>query len=178
MKAIKKQLSETGKFSGILITRTDHDEDAFTQMRLQFIQALVDDLKSRFPEKTLLEGGACLSPTSWPEDEDQRALFGDEHVLNLAKLCHVDCRAALDDFRQYKNNTRRVGKTLQLLIQRVNLLPVSSAECERGFSCMNMNDTAVGNRLAIESLSALIFIKTNGPHPSNFNPVPYAWSTG
>ena len=73
LKAVKKQLSETGKFAGILITRTDHDEDAFTQMRLKFIQALVDNLKSRFPEKTLLEGGACLSPTSWPEDEDQRA---------------------------------------------------------------------------------------------------------
>ena len=77
-------------------------------------------------------------------------LYGDEHVLNLAELCDEDCRTALDDSRPYKNNTRRVGKTLQLLIQRVNLLPVSSAECERGFSCMNMNDTAVRNRLAID----------------------------
>ena len=138
MKAVKKHFSETGKFAGILITRTDHDEDAFTQTRLQFIQALVDNLKSRFPDKTLLEGGACLSPTSWPENEDHRVSFGDEHVLNLAKLCHVVCRAALDDFRQHQNNTRQVGKTLELLIQRVNLLPVSSAECERGFSCMNI----------------------------------------
>jgi len=114
-----------------------------------------------------------LSPTAWPQDENLRALFGDEHVLNLAKLCHINSKAALDDFRLYKNNTRRVGKALQLLIQRVTVLPVSSAECERGFSCMNMNDTAVRNRLAIESLSALIFIKTNGTHPSKFNPVSY-----
>jgi len=60
LKAVKKQLSETGKFAGILITRTDHDEDAFTQMRLQFIQALVDNLKSRFPEKNAVRR-RCLS---------------------------------------------------------------------------------------------------------------------
>ncbi len=38
---------------------------------------------------------------------------------------------------------------------------------------MNINDTAVHNRLATDSLSALIFIKTNGPHPAAFNGVPY-----
>jgi len=173
LRDVMKQLNESGKFKEILITRTDHDEESFTQMRLQFIQALVDNLKSRFPEQNLLEAGACLSPTSWPKDEDQRALFGDEHVLTLAKLCHVNSRSALEDFRQYKNNTQRVGKSLQLLMQRISLLPVSSAECERGFSCMNINNTAVRNRLAIDSLSALIFIKSNGPHPTVFNPGPY-----
>ena len=49
--AVKKQLCESGMFEGISITRTDHDEDSFTQMRLQFIQALVDNFKSGFPEQ-------------------------------------------------------------------------------------------------------------------------------
>jgi len=38
---------------------------------------------------------------------------------------------------------------------------------------MNANDTAVRNRLTVDSLSSLIFIKVNGPPPSLFNPVPY-----
>jgi hypothetical protein len=38
---------------------------------------------------------------------------------------------------------------------------------------MNINNTAVRNRLAIDSLSALIFIKSNGPHSTVFNPGPY-----
>ena len=45
--AVKKQLYESGMFEG----RTDHNEDSFTQMRLQFIQALVDNFKSEFPEQ-------------------------------------------------------------------------------------------------------------------------------
>ena len=51
--AVKKQLYESGMFEGIsiIIRRTDHNEDSFTQMRLQFIQALVDNFKSEFPEQ-------------------------------------------------------------------------------------------------------------------------------
>ena len=64
-------------------------------------------------------------------------------------------------------------EVLQLPMQRISLLPVSSAECERVFSCMNINNTAVRNGLAIDSLSVLIFIKSNGPHPTAFNTVPY-----
>src|SRR5215469_9806796 len=85
----------------------------------------------------------------------------------------VDSRETLNEFRQYKHNQRRIGSYLQSLIQRVSLLPVSSAECERGFSCMNANDTSSRNRLTVNTLSALIFIKVNGPHPSSFNPIPY-----
>lgn len=173
LKAVKKQINESGTFAGISVTRTESDEDSFTQMRLQFIQALIDNLKSRFPEQNLLEAGACLSPTSWPKDAEQQALFGDQEVINLAKLCHVESRSALDDFRQYKNNTQRVGQALKALLQRISLLPISSADCERGFSCMNMSGTAVRNRLAMDSMCALIFIKTNGPHPTEFNCLPY-----
>lgn len=93
--------------------------------------------------------------------------------MKLAKFCHLDVREAVEEFRHYKNNTRRIGSTLAFLLQRVKLLPVSSAECERGFSCMNLNDTDVRNRLTINSLSALIFLKVNGPEPSKFNPTTY-----
>jgi len=45
---------------------------------------------------------------------------------------------------------------------------------------MNANDTAVRNQLSIEALSALLFIKVNGPPPSLFNPIILLlmWSCG
>ena len=130
--------------------------------------------KARFPEDKFLEAGACPSPTSWPDDENARALHVDQQVVNLAKLCHVNVFEALSGFRDYKRNTRRLGETLQKLFQRVSLLPVSSAELrERGFPCMNANDTAVRNQLSTDTLSALLLVKVNGPPPSMFNPIPY-----
>lgn len=173
MSQVNMQILSTGTFSGISLSRTAHDVEVFTQMRRQFIQALMDNLSSRFPERLLLEAGAVLSETSWPASENDRALFGDKEVLKLATLCKVVSKDALDDFRQFKNNTKRVGNALKLLLKRIQLIPVSSADCERGFSCMNMNNTAVRNTLSIDSLSALIFIKVNGPPPSVFNPQQY-----
>ena len=122
----------------------------------------------------MLEAGAVLSPNSWPESEEEKLFFGEKQVLRLAEIFHIDKREAVAEFRIYKNNSKNIGSTLSLLLQRVKLLPVSSAECERGFSCMNNNDTPVRNRLSVESLSALIFVKCNGPEPTHFNPKPYA----
>ena len=63
--------------------------------------------------------------SSWPDDENQRALFGDQQVVNLAKLCHVNAIEALTEFREYKNNIRRIGKTLQ----------GTGIYCSTGFAC-------------------------------------------
>ena len=38
---------------------------------------------------------------------------------------------------------------------------------------MNANDAAIRNRLTIDSLSALLFIKVNGPPPSLFDQISY-----
>jgi len=55
----------------------------------------------------------------------------------------MDSRVVVDDFRRYKFNQRCPGYSLSALIQTVRLLPISSANCEGGFSCMNLNRTSV-----------------------------------
>lgn len=155
------------------MTHSDNDEAAFLQMRVHFIQAVIDNLSARFPNRQLLEVGSLLSPSSWPDNEVERALFGDRELIRIAQLCHVDCSKALDQFRQYKICDKVIGTELATLLQRVKIIPVSSSECERGFSCMNLNDTDVRNRLSVQSLSSLIFIKVNGPPPSHFDPTKY-----
>lgn len=171
---VKKQIEETGKLHDMLVLpASQKDIEQFTQVRAQFIQALVDNLTSRFPDRQLLEAGAILNPQSWPEDELERALYGDKEVLHMSNLCQVDQRQVLEEFRRYKSDARDIGKGLSKLMERVQLLPISSADCERGFSCMNINDTPVRNRLSIESLSSLIFLKVNGPEPSAFDPSSY-----
>lgn len=167
------QIAADGKFDGIEVTRSNNDEAAFLTMRVQFIQALIDNLSARFPNRQLLEVGSVLSPSSWPDNEVERVLFGDRELIRIAQLCNVDCSKALDQFRQYKNNVKVIGTELATLLQRVHIIPVSSSECERGFSCMNLNDTDVRNRLSVQTLSSLIFIKVNGPHPSHFEPTTY-----
>jgi len=80
-------------------------------------------------------------------------------VIQLAQVCGVKTRQALNDFRQYKNNTKVVGATLSSLLQHVQGLPVSSAKCERWFSCINTNDTTTRHCISVKTLASLIFIK-------------------
>ena len=75
------------------------------------------------------------------------------------------CRIAVNGYRQYKHNIKKIGKVFSELLQRIQLLPISSSECERGFTAMNMNQTGLLNRLHISTLSALLFIKIN-VHPA------------
>ena len=64
---------------------------------------------------------------------------------------------------------------LKLLLQAVNTLVISTAECERGFSQMNML-TTTRSSLEVKSMSALLFIKCVGPPLNKFRPDVYVKS--
>ena len=59
------------------------------------------------------------------------------------------------------------------LINVLKIIPISTSEDERGFSAMNLVCTNIRNRLNIESLSAILFIKINGPPIDQFSPDKY-----
>jgi len=56
-----------------------------------------------------------------------------------------------------------LGQKLQPLITLLEVLPVSSAECERGFSQMNLCRSSGRNRLLVSSVNDLLMIGINGP---------------
>lgn len=60
------------------------------------------------------------------------------------------------------------------LNRRLTVLPLSSAECERGFSCMNLTHTPLRNSLDVSSLRQLLFVKLNGPPLQQFQAERYA----
>ena len=61
---------------------------------------------------------------------------------------------------------------LKPLLQAVNTLVISTAECERGFSQMNIL-TTTRSSLEVKSMSALLFIKCVGPPLNKFRPEVY-----
>ena len=61
----------------------------FQQSRKKFLQALVDNISSRFPDYQLLKSASVLDQSNWPDDEDKKILFGDSHVAFLVKKFHM-----------------------------------------------------------------------------------------
>ena len=58
----------------------------------------------------------------------------------------------------------------------INTLVVSTADCERAFSCMNETLTTTRNSLAVDTLSSLMFMSVCGPPMSAFKPEQYVTS--
>jgi len=54
--------------------------------------------------------------------------------------------------------------------------PVSTAECERGFSLMNNICTKLRARLTMKNISNLMFLNSNGPPLEKWDPKDYVKS--
>jgi hypothetical protein len=106
------------------------------------------------------------------------ALFGESDV---AKLCsrfklerNITSQVVLEYLLFKRTNT--VGDNLAELINILKVPPVFSAECERGFSQMNLFHTSERSRLLVETVSALIMIVVNGPPLEHWQPEKYVIS--
>ncbi|XP_027132754.1 E3 SUMO-protein ligase KIAA1586-like [Larimichthys crocea] len=156
-----------------------------------FLQSLTENLEerlfstgsSRHPgvsaENTaqytdLLENFNVLIPENWPVPLQEQ--YGETCIKQLAHRFRLDTRKALEGFRDYKENSSEIPENLSPLTNILNLIPVSNAECERGFSLMNIIVSPLRCRVSIQSVSSLMFVNLNGPPLIKWNPKDYVKS--
>lgn len=62
-------------------------------------------------------------------------------------------------FREYRDSRgKAIAPCVRVLLNCVNTIPVSTAECERGFSKMNVVCSSLRTRLTVPHMSSLIFV--------------------
>ena len=88
------------------------------------------------------------------------------------KLSESTCASLVKDFRIYKENRQHIPTSVKELVKSVEIILISTVECERGFSAMNLTDGR--NHLHIPTLSNLLFISINGPPVHCFDAVKFA----
>ena len=97
----------------------------------------------------------------------ERALFREKHVANLCKQFGIGSAQAADTVHEYavykKSDGTSIGLNLHYLISVLKVLPISSADCERGFSQMNLFHTSGRNRLSVTPVTDLLMIGINVP---------------
>lgn len=163
--------------------------------RAQVFQSLIDSMESRLlttsasrnqtaeacrqkvsDYKNLLSQIELLNRNSWPIDYEEQSDFGELKIKALAVKLRVNVESSLDGFKFLKAGLDNVEQLLPLS-NALACIPISTADCERGFSCMNNILTPKRNRLDIANLSSLMFISLVGPAVQDFNPTSYsrAW---
>lgn len=169
-------------FKGVPLTKRGHFLN-----RNAFLQALIDNLQSRLSNNvghteiaTLLEEFDPLDSAKWPSNVQSPWPEGEAKLLSMCQRYGMPTTECKQAFRDYIDDPKIIPDPIVKLKSVVNTLPVSSADCERGFSSMNLICTDLRNRLTVSHISNLMFISLVGPPVSKFKPEAYVkqWLKG
>ncbi|XP_058841147.1 E3 SUMO-protein ligase KIAA1586-like [Acipenser ruthenus] len=141
-----------------LFTTTASNEKASSEVNCQKYESLLSEL-------------LVLDPHHWPAELPQG--YGENEVERLCRRFQLNERIIKNAFRDFKENNGRIPDDLAPLINCTRVIPCSTAECERGFSQMNLIITDQRSKILIKHASALMFIKLHGPPLRQWNPSPY-----
>jgi hypothetical protein len=121
----------------------------------------------------LIESLKILNKSNWNQEDEYD--YGRNEIRFLCNKFGIDIRSTLNDFSFFlSNNVTR--HSLQKLLNAIELIPISNAECERGFSQMNLICNDLRCRLNVTTLSNLLFLKINGPNLNDLNVKKYVRS--
>ena len=171
--------SASSHFEAVEIMKNSTDDKTFKAMRSQFFQALYDNITQRFPATAFLQSATVLDKSLWPTDPLQKAMFGEAEIGDMCKKFHIPSERAAEivlEYSQYKRGQYTMGAQLKHFELMLKVLPISSADCERGFSQRNLHQTSLRNALYVSTVSDLLMITVNGPSVSNWNPRKYVIS--
>lgn len=120
---------------------------------------------------SLLDELKVLEPDQWPSDKPMG--FGEAEMENLCKRFKLGVGAIKNSYRDFLENPKKIPKPLTALFNCTKLIPCSTADCERGFSLMNLIITPTRTRLTVEHVSSLMFVNLHGPNLRDWDPEPY-----
>ncbi|XP_022176912.1 E3 SUMO-protein ligase KIAA1586-like [Myzus persicae] len=120
---------------------------------------VIDSLKTINDKKT------------WPADVNIR--FGEQEVKRLCNRFLLNQEKTLRGLRILIDEETNEIEELNEINNLIKTIPCSTAECERGFSLMNIICTDIRSRLTIHNISNLMMININGPPLSIWDPEDY-----
>ena len=183
------------QLSSYVTPPSQSQKDSFlNQIQKPFIQKLCDNLQQRFPDVELLDAFSIFDPSKLPPTYDiaVRTRYGMERVNVLADhFISLDPQALTLDwqsFRVYMMQSCRemtmkqvlctlatsssLGSAYPQLLKLAQIclvVPVSTADCERGFSAMVRVKSKLRNQMSNKTLNQCLRILIEGPEIENFD---------
>jgi len=170
---------ETKMVGLITITRDSSIED-LQHEAAKFTEELIRNLSARFP-KQQIESFLPLSFADMTKENIDE--YGEKEISALASTYLVDSSGVLNEWRMIKHSVitqksqeeRKEGKgmwsgidfdlfpKMGKLVEIFQCIPLSSVDCERGFSRQNLIKTQTRNSLETKSLENLMTVSLKGP---------------
>ncbi|XP_022182073.1 E3 SUMO-protein ligase KIAA1586-like [Myzus persicae] len=143
----------------------------------QFITSICNNLKERLLENEddfyLIQDISIIDKTTWPSNVDIR--YGEKEIKRLCQRFMLNKDNAINGFRVYLDSNG-LQNTIVELVNCIKTFPCSTADCERGFSLLNLICTDLRNKLTVSNIANLMFLNINGPPLNQWNPEEYVKS--
>jgi hypothetical protein len=117
-----------------------------------------------------------LYPKQWLEDVGSRVTCGEAEIRKLSQIFRLSEREMISGFREFLEE-KKIPDKLFPFKYALDSFVISSSECKRGFSQINL--IVMPSRASLTT-SALLFIKIIGPPLMQFYPTKYvkSWPLG
>ncbi|XP_006824225.1 zinc finger protein 862-like [Saccoglossus kowalevskii] len=187
-----------GRLTGDLaihdINVSDNMKDSFiTNVYHKYIDGLIVNLRERFPDVHLLQAFSIFDPSLLEKDDSGRLddTLQQQHLETLSthysdilsseemarewemmKNLMVDDQHSSFTCTQMMNKVVKQYKDVFVNLYKLAVIglivPMSTADCERGFSALSRVKTTLRNRMCEKTLSNLLFITLEGPPVEDF----------
>ena len=154
-------------------------------------------MKDRFQSIDIISAFSIFNPSELPSTESELAHYGESELNTLLshysngplELNHDNALSEWKEFKMFfsqpcnrmqsikevsefclcSSGRRQLFPIMAELIARGLILPIATADCERGFSALNRIKTCPRNRLKTRTLEELMFISIEGPTLEQFD---------
>ena len=170
------QAVESGTFKGVPVQTSPGKEKLINKG--QFCQALADSLSTRLlpeSEKPLCRAAEVLDVATVATPVPPE--FGEAQLRTICTKFDLCFSEAKNAYRNLKESAGTVvTDSLKKVLNLIDTIPVRRAECERGFSRMNLVCNSLRSRLSVKHMSSLMFIGLSGPLLALWKPLPFVKS--
>ncbi|KAJ9578082.1 hypothetical protein L9F63_025058 [Diploptera punctata] len=151
------------KFKGIELHKNERHGSAISST--DFYKSLKEAIRKRLLEgddADLPEYAKVFDSKYWSENSGKHLTFGEAEIRKLARKFCLNEREAVHGFHEYLQENKFPDILLPLK-HSLGTIAISSSECERGFSQMNLIVTSTRSSMLVRTTSALLFIRIVGP---------------
>ncbi|XP_078504031.1 E3 SUMO-protein ligase KIAA1586-like [Lissotriton helveticus] len=181
-----KKAMEENIFQGVVLHKGKTTDKIIEQG--QFFRSLAENLRhhllstggtnsadKKAEYDTLISEVKVLYKQYWPDELP--VLYGESDIESLCKRFNIASRETMRAYREYKESGgKEIKRQFKELLMAIHTIAISTAECERGFSQMNLICTSTRASLVTQTISSLMFLNLVGPPFRRFNPLPYVQS--
>ena len=193
LRSFLSEVGEGNVCKGVALTRNDSDIQQFNERKQRVVGSVNNYITNRFQgfaEDSVLSATQIFDHKLWPGEQQKLAIYGAEQLDRLLehfreiltrnhfdfdtvyqegadlKVCVTSHHMDLNYEFLWKRMNTGYGKrflNILMIVEIVLVMPVCTACCERGFSCLNRIKTDTRTRLEVKTVDSLMRILIDGP---------------